>query len=228
MQGAKHGTIIYADRQTGGRGRAGRVFVSPVGGLYFSIILRLQLDVINVPLITLAAGVGLCAGLALSGCAKVWLKWPNDLYLNDRKLGGILTESSPFLPGAGPEFVVVGAGINVKSLPDQFPASLRGSVSSLEHEDDFALEVEELLSPLVVSMLSAMDRLADNREQILAQWRARDYLLNRELSYKGTRGLSRAIGIGLASDGRYVVRDRNGVEHRIVAGDINPLRLILP
>ncbi len=224
-QGAEHGTIILADQQSGGRGRAGRLFVSPVGGLYFSLILRPQLDVRDVPLLTLAAGIGLCAVLAELVCTKVWLKWPNDLYLKEKKLGGILTESGPFRPGTGPEFVVVGVGINVQTLPEQFPSSLRSRVISLYHKHESGARADALVQSLTNSILSAVDMLADNREKLLAQWQKRDYLMDRELEYAGIGSIIRATGKGLAPDGRYKVIDANGVEHRVMAGDINPVRL---
>ncbi|MCW5198275.1 biotin--[acetyl-CoA-carboxylase] ligase, partial [Desulfobulbus sp. F3] len=111
-QGAEQGTVVHADYQTGGRGRNGRHFCSPSGGLYFSVILRPALEQTDLPLLTLAAGVGLCRGLMAAVSVHPQLKWPNDLYCADRKLGGILTESGPLRAGL-PEFVVIGVGINV-------------------------------------------------------------------------------------------------------------------
>ena len=225
-QGAEHGTIIHADRQTGGRGRAGRSFISPVGGLYFSLILRPKLDVTDIPLIPLAGGVGICEGLAAAVDVDTSLKWPNDLYLMDKKLGGILTESGRFLPGTGPEYIVIGVGVNVQTSLDQFPSSLRGRVISLYHQNGSGAGADALVQPLADGILSAVRRLADNREQLLDHWRKRDYLMNRELAYAGTGSIVRATGKGLASDGRYRVMDASGIEHRVTAGDINPVRLL--
>ena len=225
-QGACHGTVIHADRQSGGRGRGGREFLSPVGGLYFSLIIKPELQIHDLPLITLAAGVGLCTGIKQETGVAVQLKWPNDLYSNDRKLGGVLTESGPIKSGAVPEFLVIGAGVNVNTDPDQFPSSLRRKVISLYHHaagspDD----VETLLETLVSAMLDAVQRLAANREGLLADWRALDYLQGRMLEYAGHDGVVPATGVGLAGDGRYVIRDHNGVEHSIIAGDLNPIKL---
>jgi len=225
-QGACHGTVIHADRQTGGRGRAERQFVSPKGGLYFSLILRPELELQYLPLVTLAAGVGLCNGIKNAVDVKVQLKWPNDLYLDGRKLGGILTESGPFHSGSGPEFVIVGAGINVSTDLQQFPSSLRTRVISLYHGRECVFGVDPLLKSVVDAMLLSVQRLVVDREKLLADWRALDYLQGKDLEYDSGEGITTAIGIGLAPDGRYVIRDRAGVEHSILAGDINPISLM--
>jgi BirA family biotin operon repressor/biotin-[acetyl-CoA-carboxylase] ligase len=156
----------------------------------------------------------------------VQLKWPNDLYLADRKLGGILTESGPYRRGSGPEYVVIGVGINVTTEPAQFPSSLRSRVISLYHGRTFGAGVEFFLQPLVDGMLSSIQQIAENRQLLLADWQALDYLQGRELEYDSDEGKTFATGCGLAADGRYIVRDRNGTEHHILAGDINPVRLI--
>ena len=226
VQGACHGTVIHADQQSGGRGRGGREFISPAGGLYFSLIIKPELEVNDLPLITLAAGVGLCAGIKKETGIAVQLKWPNDLYSNDRKLGGVLTESGPIKNGVAPEFLVIGAGINLNTDPDQFPSSLRRKVISLYHHGAVSpVDVDTLLQSLVSAMLDAVQRLAAAREGLLADWRALDYLQGRMLEYDGHDGVVPAIGVGLAGDGRYVIRDYNGVEHRILAGDLNPIKL---
>jgi BirA family biotin operon repressor/biotin-[acetyl-CoA-carboxylase] ligase len=214
-QGAAQGTVVLADRQSGGRGRNGRQFCSPPGGLYFSLILRPELEPAELPLLTLAAGVGLAHGLRQMTGVQPLLKWPNDLYLEDRKLGGILTESGPLRAGL-PEFVVVGVGINVAPLPEDFPAELRGKVISLAEAGAAAVSPAGLLPGLVEELLAAAERLKTDKTALLAEWRQRDYLLGRPLEY----GTISAVGAGLAEDGRYVVIDRSGCEHRVTAGDI--------
>ncbi len=226
--GAGHGTVVHADRQTGGRGRAGREFVSPEGGLYFSLVLIPALDSADFPLITLAAGVGLCQAIFQIAQLNVQLKWPNDLYIADRKLGGILTESGPYRRNSCPEYVIVGVGINVTTEPAQFPSSLRSRVISLYHGRKCSLEVETLLHALVDGVLSSVQKLAVNRQFLLADWQSLDYLQGRELEYDGAEGKTFATGCGLAPDGRYIVRTRDGAEHHILAGDINPVRLKFP
>lgn len=225
VEGACHGTVIHADQQSGGRGRGGREFLSPAGGLYFSLIIKPELELHDLPLITLAAGVGLCNGIRQATGVVVGLKWPNDLYLNDRKLGGILTESGPIRSGTGPEFLVVGVGINVKTDLAHFPSSLRRKVISLYHVRDSGEDIDALLNSVVQAILFSVRTLTVDRDGLLAEWRALDYLQGRVLEYVGHGGVIPATGVCLAHDGQYVIRDHNGVEHSILAGDLNPIKL---
>ncbi len=218
-QGAAQGTVIHADRQTGGRGRGSKQFCSPPGGLYFSLILRPELEPADLPLLTLAAGVGLAQGLKRMTGVQPQLKWPNDLYLADRKLGGILTESGPLRAGL-PKFVVVGVGINVAALPEDFPAELCGRVISLAEAGAACCPVE-LLPGLVAELLAAAERLQNGgKAELLAEWRSLDYLRGRPLEYVSGDGVIPAVGAGLAEDGRYVIIDRSGCEHLVTAGEI--------
>lgn len=221
--GADQGTVVQADSQSGGRGRAGRQFCSPPGGLYFSLILRPELELVDFPLLTLAAGVGLCRGISKAVGVQLQLKWPNDLYFADKKLGGILTESGP-LRGGLPEFVVVGVGINIAASSPCFPPELRRRIISLT-EAGAASSPIALLPDLVDELLAAAEQLKTGKVALLAEWRARDYLLGRPLEYCSQDKLIPAVGAGLAEDGRYVIIDRCGREHLVTAGDVSPIRV---
>jgi BirA family biotin operon repressor/biotin-[acetyl-CoA-carboxylase] ligase len=222
-QGAAQGTVIHADRQTGGRGRGGKQFCSPPGGLYFSVILRPALEPADFPLLTLAAGVGLAQGLKQMAGVQPRLKWPNDLYFADRKLGGILTESGPLRAGV-PEFVVVGVGINVAAPPEDFTPELRRRVISLT-EAGAVCRPPELLPPFVAELLAAAARLQNGgKAELLAEWRSLDYLRGRSLEYASGDWIIPAVGAGLAEDGRYVIIDRSGSEHRVMAGEVSPIK----
>jgi BirA family biotin operon repressor/biotin-[acetyl-CoA-carboxylase] ligase len=227
QQGAEHGTVIHADCQTGGRGRADRKFVSPVGGLYFSLILRPEISICDLSLITLAVGTGLCAGLRKAVDVQVRMKWPNDLYLNERKLAGILTESGPLRHDDRAEFVVVGVGINVTTAPDRFPPELRKKNISLAAVAACCPEMDKLLHLLVADLLDAVRRLGEDKDSLLAEWRNFDYLQGRRLDYVRHDEVIPATGIGLADDGQYIILDRQGLEHRVIAGDLNPISLAL-
>jgi len=114
-KGAGHGTVIYADRQTGGRGRGGREFFSPDGGLFFSLILQPELKNQDLPLVTLAAGVGMCRAIRAMSTVDVRLKWPNDLYIEERKIGGMITNVLH-------NTLVCGVGLNLQQPDDTFGA----------------------------------------------------------------------------------------------------------
>ena len=113
--GASHGTIVIAERQEAGRGREGRAWASPSGGLYFSAIMRPPLPLADVPPITLAIGIAVCDATRAFG-APAALKWPNDVLIGDKKLAGVLVETQS--QGGRLDSVIVGIGVNLGSVPD--------------------------------------------------------------------------------------------------------------
>lgn len=116
-QGAPHGTAVLAERQTAGRGRLGRAFFSPEGGLYLSVILRPQCKPEDLALMTPMAAVAVCRALEQICGISPGIKWVNDLYLGGKKLCGILCE------GCG-DAVIVGIGLNLYTPEGGFPADI--------------------------------------------------------------------------------------------------------
>ena len=120
--------VLCAETQTGGRGRRGNAFYSPAGGAYFSAAFPLSEEDRNFPFLTLLAGLCTAKTLETLCGAEARIKWPNDLYLSDRKLSGILTE---LILVNGKKTAVVGIGVNLTSDPADFPPALAHSVTSL-------------------------------------------------------------------------------------------------
>ncbi len=155
VAGAPQGTVVVADEQLAGRGRRGRQWHSPAGlNLYFSLLLRPQIELEKVPQFALVAAAALWQTLK-SECSDLSVKWPNDLYCRGLKLAGILSEMRP---GSGQaEFVIIGIGLNVNSLIVDFPLDLRTQVTSLRCECNktFALNV------LLMSFLAEFKTFVD-------------------------------------------------------------------
>ncbi len=174
--------VICAREQTGGRGRLGRSFFSPAGGLYFSLSYPLTGKEKNIPFMTLLAG--LCVSLALEELSgvKTRIKWPNDIYLGDRKLGGILCESV-----AGKSLTaVVGIGINLSLKKEDIPPELSDILTSFS--------VEGLESPdekmLINSIARRLDEyiydrneLSEVKEETLEALRNRSYSIGKTVKY---------------------------------------------
>ena len=131
-EGKPEGTLVVADEQTRGRGRRERRWESPPHlGIYASLILRPKLPPGQLTLVSLAMGVGACKALRQVGLSGAGVKWPNDLLVEGRKLGGILCEARG---EGGREGVVVGLGLNVNQDAIDFPLSLRETATSLKRE----------------------------------------------------------------------------------------------
>jgi len=125
QEGAAEGTLVWAQRQEQGRGRLGRVWESPEGGIYCSLLVKPQRPATEIPQLSLL--MGLSAAEAIRECALVSprVRWPNDILLNGKKVAGILLEGSNGERGTGngPMHVVVGVGINVSTAPAELPES---------------------------------------------------------------------------------------------------------
>ncbi len=217
---AEHGTLIHADVQTGGRGQYDRTFCSPSGGLYFSLILFPRLDPTLVSLMTLATGVACSKLIELKLGQRPKLKWPNDVYYNEKKLAGILCESIAPTVSNDRLAVIIGVGININSSIQDFPDELSDQVTSLfdisKEKESLSLCRDELVTLIMETTLI----LETNISLVLDQWQQCDYLRGKRVSH--TTGSCRFIGTGCGIDesGCYIVRDEKGNEVRVLGGQL--------
>ncbi|MBY0277585.1 biotin--[acetyl-CoA-carboxylase] ligase [Candidatus Binatia bacterium] len=128
--GAVEGTIVVAEQQTAGRGRLGRTWVSPASvNLYMSVVLRPRIPPLEVPRLTLVAGLAVAEAIRDSGTFQPRIKWPNDVLLDGRKVAGILTELEAEADRV--RFVIVGIGVNLNATRTDFPPDLKTKATSL-------------------------------------------------------------------------------------------------
>jgi BirA family transcriptional regulator, biotin operon repressor / biotin---[acetyl-CoA-carboxylase] ligase len=221
--GEPEGTVVMAEAQTAGRGRAGRSWHSERGtGLYFTILLRPRLAPAQAPLLTMLAGVSAQAAIAAQTGLIPELKWPNDLLLNGKKLGGILTEMH-----AEPNqvrFVIVGIGINVNQ--EKFPAELASIATSIRKESGRSSFRLELLVRLLTQFESDYNRflregpsfVIDRFESVSSFARGRRVRVDTGLeAYLGTTS-------GLSPEGLLLVARDNGPLTTVIAGDVTEVR----
>jgi len=200
---AKPKTLFIAERQTEGRGRYGRRWMSEAGGLYFSIALPPQLPVEEIPKLTLTTGVAVAKAL------KAMLKWPNDVLYNGRKLCGILCE----LFGEIEEpMVVVGIGINVNN-----PTPSNGvSLKDIHGREFNRLEV---LRDVLVSFERHYFRLLNGEwEDIREEWKCLSETLGRNVVVRTARGNYEGKALDLDGDGGLIL-DTGGKIVKIFSGD---------
>lgn len=212
--GARHGTVVIAEAQKAGRGRDGRVWTSPPGGLYMSAVLRPSLPLVDVPPMTLAIGIGVCDAARRAGAAAV-LKWPNDVLVGGSKLAGVLVEAQS--QGNRLDSVIVGIGVNVTN---EVPA---GAIS-LAEASGHSVERAAFATSLLASIERWVDRyIASGLEVIIPAWQDRMAV---GLSARATIDGSPLVGAvtGLDLDGALLLRDDEGVIHRVRSGDVEVLR----
>ncbi len=220
--GAEHGTVVVAEAQTAGRGRRGRAWISPPRkNLYFSVVLRPELPPARAPELTLVASVALCDALRQAGVAA-GIKWPNDLLVGERKIGGILTELA-----AEPDrvhWVVVGAGLNVNAGPDDFPEELRGEATSLLIERGQPAPRALFAAACFTALEVWIDRHAEEGFGVVRDaWRERAVTLGREVIVKADGREIAGVAEDIDDAGALLVRGPAGVE-RILSGDVLMLR----
>jgi BirA family transcriptional regulator, biotin operon repressor / biotin---[acetyl-CoA-carboxylase] ligase len=172
QQGAAHGTLVVAEQQSGGYGRHGRVWFSPPGlNIYCSIVVRGKSQ--TVPLAQWLSWIPLVTALAVTeatqqvAAVSLALKWPNDLLLQDRKVGGILCEST--LTTAGNPIVIIGIGLNVNVPPQSFPEDLRPIAASLIEATRQAIDRNRLIAQLMAELEQCLDELQSHGPTRLRQ-----------------------------------------------------------
>jgi BirA family biotin operon repressor/biotin-[acetyl-CoA-carboxylase] ligase len=131
-QGAPEGLVVIAERQTSGRGKQGKRWESRVGGLWTSIVLRPSHPSSYAQIFTLVGAVAAAEAIRMMSGLEVLIRWPNDLILAGKKIGGILCEAK--VAGRKIRHLVMGIGINVNQAEGDFSLPLRGSATSLRHE----------------------------------------------------------------------------------------------
>ena len=223
LDGAPEGTVIVADEQTAGRGRMGRTWLSPGGGgLLFSILLRPSIPPEQLFALTMMLAVSAAETLERETAHHAKIKWPNDLYLNGRKLAGILTEFG--LKEKSVRYCVLGMGLNVHSHPAADPG-LRGPATSLRHETGKSFPRGELLAGILKTFEAGYRRfLEGERELFCRKWNELSMVLGRDVIVEAEPETIRGKALRIDPDGALILRETSGHERRIVCGDVS-LRL---
>ncbi len=213
-QGAPEGTVVVAEVQTAGRGRLGRTWVSPKGGLYLSVLLRPIVGPHEVPKLSLVGAVAAARAVERTCGLPVGLRWPNDLVVNRKKVGGVLAE-------AGPDawWVVLGIGLNVNIPTSVLPEG----ATSLEAEGRKPVDLEALFCAVCVELELAYELFrGEGFSTLLRWWRDRSTTLGRRVRVHVPSGTYEGLAEDVDEDGALLLRLPDGSVKRIVAGELAP------
>ncbi|WP_067935292.1 biotin--[acetyl-CoA-carboxylase] ligase [Alicyclobacillus kakegawensis] len=221
QQGAPHGTLVNALVQTGGRGRRGRRWVSPSGGLWMSLILRQSLPLAVAHELTLVTSVAVYRAIQKQAAFPLSIKWPNDILCDGRKVCGILAEIRS--DGESVDYAVLGIGINTNVQPGDLPTDLNTKAVSLaaycgkpiSHVDlaaDILTELEPMYNRLVAGQ-SAFSQVAD-------EWRAHSATLGRRVEVTVGHNTYRGLAEWLDDDGVLQLRLDDGARLPIHSGEV--------
>ena len=218
-QGAPEGTVVISAEQTGGRGRKGRSFYSPVGtGVYVSLLLKPKIAPDDATLITTTAAVAVSEAVeALSG-RTAEIKWVNDVFMDGKKVCGILTEGSFDMESGQFEYAILGTGINVYTPAGGFPEEIRsiaGSVLPTSAPDGKNRMIAEYLNrflPLYRSLGSSLTN---------AEYRRRSFVLGKMVNVIANDGTTPACALDVDEKCRLIVEYADGRREALSSGEIS-------
>ncbi|MCL0069919.1 biotin--[acetyl-CoA-carboxylase] ligase [Dehalococcoidia bacterium] len=218
-QEANEGTIVVAETQAAGRGRIGRGWASPPGGVYLSIILRPAIKPSEALRFPLIAGVAVAQAIEQLTGLKPRLKWPNDVILEGRKAGGILSEMSAEMDRIN--YIVIGMGINVNTERAHFPEEIAGIATSLREECGKEVSRVQLVQEILAQLESLYeDFQISGFEPIRERWKALSNTIGARVSVRGEREQVEGAAIDIDEDGALILRKANGALERVIAGDV--------
>jgi len=215
--GAPEGTAVIARLQTGGRGRMGRSFCSPAGGLYLTLILRPKCQAEELMHLTCAAGVAAADAVFAASGIRPGLKWINDLVIGTKKVGGILTEMS-LTPTGAVEYALIGIGINCK---DNILPELCDIATSLEREAKTPISPAVLAARLLTALHTLSATLLIEKKTIMDSYRAQCITTGREVILIRGEEKRKAFALSVGDAGELLVELPDKSRETIASGEVS-------
>ena len=218
-EGINEGTVIIAERQSAGRGRLGRRWFSPTGGIWLSIILYPQLSPSYIPRITLMTAAAIVKTIERCAQIKAQIKWPNDILINEKKVCGILTEMSAELDMIN--WVVVGIGINVNVDHWEFPEDIQEKTISLKEFLGKEISRVRLAQIFLEEFEKYYERLK-RREfySILKEWKSYSHTLGKKIRIDIGEQVIVGEAIDINEEGALIIRKEDEELIEIISGTI--------
>lgn len=217
--GGSHGALFVADKQTAGRGRRGRSFLSMDGnGIYMSLILKPKVNAEDVVLITTAASVAVHRAIKKVTGKTTAIKWVNDLYLHNRKVCGILTEAVTDCETGTIDSIILGIGINFTLDSRNIPDDLKDIVGALYEHKESGITRNQLIAEIVNQVFAVCNDLPDR--SFLDDYREHSMVLGKEVNVLGMYE-QRAIVVAIENNGGLRVRYKDGREEVLCTGEIS-------
>jgi BirA family transcriptional regulator, biotin operon repressor / biotin---[acetyl-CoA-carboxylase] ligase len=210
------GTVVLADEQTAGRGRMGRRWVSPRGGIWLSVILRPRLPADQVAVIGLVTAAAAAGAVRRVTGLSARVKWPNDVLVDGKKTAGILAEAAP-----SPGWIVVGIGINANIPADALPPDTVHPATSLEAALGHAVDRKALIREMLRELERGYDLLKSRgAHAALRRWREMADTLGRQVRVETPGGILEGIAQDIDETGALLVRTEGGRVRKVLAGDL--------
>ena len=215
-EGAPQGTLVLAGRQKAGRGRLGRTFVSPEGGVYLSLILRPGGEIADSLTVTGCAAVAVCRAVARLCGRQLSIKWVNDLFYKGKKVAGILTEAVSDFETGRLEFLTVGIGVNLATPAEAFPPQVAPVAGSLFPPGQAPCSRAELAAAIAQELLAL-----GIRGDYLPEYRSRSLVVGHYLTVTGDGEPYTAFARGIDEEGRLLITLSGGGEKALRYGEVS-------
>jgi BirA family biotin operon repressor/biotin-[acetyl-CoA-carboxylase] ligase len=221
INNVSEGLVVVAEAQTGGRGRRGRSWHSPPEtGVYLSTLLKPDLEMSKLSIITLLAGVAAILTINEFSNQNAYLKWPNDILIDSKKVCGLLCEM--IKKNRAPNGVIIGIGINVNQVPEQFPDHLKNIATSIRTVNGFPID----RLAVIQSFLTNLDReyqayLNEGENSVIKKWSLNTKLFGKKVSIKHGSNITTGSAMRLDELGRLVLLLDNGHEEAFDSGEVS-------
>lgn len=219
-EGSPHGTLVVADRQSAGKGRRGRSWVSPGGtGIWMSILMRPQIPPMHAAMMTLVMALAVCEGVERETGLKTQIKWPNDIIIDGKKICGILTEMSSELDFI--HYVVTGMGINVNM--EEFPDELKDKATSLRLEAGRPFARSAIIARVMESLEPYYEQFVRDEDLsgLLEPYHSRLANLGREVAVLAPGHEYQGTALGINEKGELLVKTGDGTVKQVVSGEVS-------
>ena len=217
ISGAEHGTAVIANYQTAGRGRFNRSFFSPEGGLYLSVVLHPERLALESPtLVTAFAAVSACRVIERLCGRKPAIKWVNDIFLDKRKLCGILTEAVTDFESGVIQWIVVGIGVNFSIKKEDFPPELCDTATSLYPTGKAELTRNQLAAELINALTADVNAI-----DLPGEYKSRLMMLGEKITVNAANESFTATATDIDALGRLVIEHEDGRRQALSAGEIS-------
>lgn len=216
---AKEGTVLISEIQTNARGRLGKKWEAPEGGVWMSLILRPQVPPARIGLITLATGVAIAKSIRSLG-VDARIKWPNDVLIHGKKISGVLTEVNATFNEI--DWIVVGIGIDSNLKLEDFSEDIRIGTTTLTEELPSKVDANELIAVFLNEFEKVYQLYKDGEiETILKDWRDLADTIGKYVNITQTGGkITQGYVVGINNEGSLIIERQDGTLEKIVSGEL--------
>ncbi len=214
-----HGTVVMSEQQTGGVGRHGRMWASPPGGIWATVIMTPNIPVDRLFMITMAGSLAIARAIRREYDIGALIKWPNDIFIGSKKVAGLLQEVST--DGDKVNYVLLGMGIDANIDLEELPDELREIATSLHLELGAPVDRPRFLARVLKELeLRLLQLESGEYDTIVQEWKSLSLTINRRVHVKTLKRTFKGEAVDIDDHGALVIRKDNGRVEKVIAGDL--------